>query len=120
MENTSSVPSTEPQNPTEILKGSKQMPSSGSSYLVQRKYLNMPDPDFRVKFETDEEQNRVFQDFHITYVVIEDPSGTTSLEVDVLIPKKVLTGEAWGTLPMHVRFHGGGFVSLRIPVCLQV
>lgn len=102
-----------PQNPMEILRGSMRLPRYLSAYFVERKYLNMPYPEFRDELPMTEEQVLVFKEFHRKHIAIRDHLEQYTLEVQVLIPKRVVQGGGCGNCPIHVRFHGGGFVSCK-------
>jgi hypothetical protein len=98
----------------EILRGSMRVPRYLTAYFVERKYLNMPCPEFRDELPMTEEQTLVFKDFHLKHIAIIDHLEQHSLEVQVLIPKRLVGEDVCGNFPVHVRFHGGGFVSRGI------
>jgi hypothetical protein len=95
----------------EILRGPMRLPRFLSAYFVERKYLNIPYPELRDEFSMTEEQSLVFKDFILKTIAIRDHLEQYTLEVQALIPRRVVEGDGCGNCPVHVRFHGGGFVS---------
>lgn len=83
-------------------------------------HLNMPDKDFREPLppmdpeEKRDKRERLFEKFKSTTITVTSPKTNKTVQVDVLVPIHVLEGklQEGRTVPkMHVRFHGGGFVS---------
>jgi acetyl esterase/lipase len=103
--------STDPPNPMDIMRGSMHVPGRLNAYFVERRYLNMPNPAFREELPMTEAQAAVFKDFHISRLAIRDTPGHPAVHVDFLVPKRIFGGDNISNCPVHVRFHGGGFVS---------
>lgn len=89
--------------------------------LQTRWYLNMPNKEFRDPLpsmdpkEKEGKRQEIFDKFKSTTITVQSPATKKTVGVDVLVPKIVLENKIPGgrlSPKIHVRFHGGGFVSL--------
>jgi hypothetical protein len=87
---------------------SKQLETmqQNDDFLTSKSYLYDKNPVFKGDLPIDKHDD-IWDEFDLHSLEI--PQKTTPRHVKVLIPKKLRNFA--GNIPVHVRFHGGGFVS---------
>lgn len=106
-----------PRTPDDFFKGGKYSEKAIKKYTKKRGYNDLPDITFRVPLPFPQAETRPTpKSFSVYPVIMERQKGDShkhDLRVFILIPNEMLSEgpEAKGYIPIHVRFHGGGFCT---------